>query len=43
MLGGRENIFFLEREVKMKSNFVLKIYIEITAQWIKELSRSIEH
>ena len=43
MLGGRENIFCLEREVKMKSDFVLKIYIEIAAQWIEELSRSAEH
>ena len=26
----------------MKSNFALKIYIEIAAQWIKELSKSVK-
>ena len=38
-----ERSFSVKREVKMKFDFALKIYIEITAQWIEKLSRSIEH
>ena len=43
VFGAREKCFSREIGEKMRSDFVLSIYIEILAQWIEELSRSIEH
>ena len=35
---GREKKFCREREVKMKSDFALGIYIENASRWIEDLS-----
>ena len=43
VFGGREKIFYRERNEKNEYDFALKIYIEIAARWIEELSRSVEH
>ena len=42
-LEGEKKIFYRERSEKNEFDFTLDIYIEIAAQWIEELSRSVKH
>ena len=39
----RERDFSVERDEKVRSYFALKLFKDIAARWIEDLSRSVEH
>ena len=41
--GVREGLFYRKKKREMKVDFALKLFKQIVARWIKDLSRSVEH
>ena len=41
--GVKEGLFYQKKKREMKSDFTLKLFKQIAARWIEDLSRSVKH